>query len=576
MDKLEFDFVIVGAGAAGCVLANRLSALPHGPSVCLIERGPAHTDSRWNVAMAAAISYNKAYENQRDLWLRYLSEPEKELNNRRIDCPRGVGWGGTTAVNGMVFVRGQPQDFDRWATHEYCSQLWSYEKCLPYFKRLESYTPGFDLEHAIDVEAEVGCMKTHSQYRGFDGPIKVSSGRYTNQNYSKCPYFPEFIRAGIQAGHKYNPDYNGIVQEGIGWMDANISGGLRQTSSRCYLLPAISRSNLIVISESVVCRVILEEKRAVGVEYIGSKGEKRIVNATKEVILSGGAYNSPQLLMLSGIGDPAELRKAGIEPLHELPGVGRNLMDHLHFPLMYATRHPEFSFAPGDWKTTNTWANRMRAQWECNRDGQGASNHIEACHFFKTNELQTTANMECALMSSKVDVYPDGNFYFNSGMSVLLINERPPSIGRLALRSKTPTDDPLIEQNYFSDPKEIREFVDAIHIVRKVFAQPALAEYIGEELLPGPNFPNIEQFIRMASTSCFHPCGTCRMGDPDAAPTPEVAHQLVVDAELRVCGLRGLRVVDASVMPSITSGNINAPTLMIAERAADFIASTIY
>ena len=571
---MEFEFVIVGAGAAGCVLANRLSGLPQAPSVCLIERGPAHTDSRWNVAMAAAFSYNKAVENERDLWLRYLSEFEKQLNGRRIECPRGIGWGGSTAINGMVFVRGQPEDFDRWARDQFCGNIWSFQNCLQYFKRLDSYNPGFDLEDAIDPEADADCSSTISEFRGFEGPVKVTSGRYTNRQHSKCAYFPAFIRAGIEAGHKYNPNCNGPIQEGVGWLDAIISDGIRQSSSRCYLLPALKRNNLTIISNALVSRVILEDKRAVCVEYISSNGKLNFVRATKEVILSGGAYNSPQLLMLSGIGDPAELRKVGIEPLHELPGVGRNLQDHLRFSLQYETRNPEISFNPGNWQTE--WANRMRSEWETSKSGWGASNNLEVCLFLKTNPSNPTANIECCTVASSLGAEGARSSKYEVGISVDIVNERPQSIGRLTLRSNNPADDLIIEHNYFSVAQDVREMVDAIAIVRRVFTQPALSEYVGEELQLCPNQSDaaLEQFVRASSTSCFHPCGTCRMGDPNAAPTPEAARQLVVDAELRVVGLHGLRVVDASVMPSITSGNTNAATWMIAEHAADNISST--
>jgi choline dehydrogenase len=578
-DAVTFDYVIVGAGSAGCVLANRLSGLPQAPSVCLIERGPANTDSRWNVSIAAGYSFNIFCEHQRDLWLQYHSEPEKELNGRRIVCRRGIGWGGSSAINCMQFTRGQPHDFDRWAKDEYCSELWSYEKCLPYFKRLESYSAGIDLDDSIDPEADSKCLQTLSESRGFDGPMKITSGRLVNRKLSKCPYYPAFIRAGIQAGHRYNPNQNGHNQEGIGWFDANIGGGFRQSTSRCYLLPALSRKNLTVISDALVTRVIFNDKQATGVEFIYADcetGEKQIVKANKEVLLCGGAYNSPQLLMLSGIGDPVALRNVGIQPLHELPGVGRNMRDHLQLcTVQHATRHPELSFSPGDWQSD--WVNRMLAKWEVTKDGWGATNNFEAINFFKSSDRQKTSNMQGVIAPSIFD--PTCKLRLSAGITFGLVNQRPLSVGRLKLRSKNPGDNPVIEHNYFSCPEEVREFVDALQIGRKLLSQPALAEYIGEELSPGPKVTSdamLEQVVRTSATSCFHTCGTCRMGNPDAAPTPEAARQLVVDAELRVCGLKGLRVVDASVMPSITSGNIFAPVLMIAERAADFIASAHY
>lgn len=571
----KFDFVIVGGGAAGCVLANRLSGLPQAPNVCLIERGPTNTDSRKSVSIAAAVSFNFICEEQRDLWLQYYSECEKELNGRRCDCRRGTGLGGSGAINGMQFVRGQPQDFDRWAKDDFCSELWSYEKCLPYFKLLENYSPGIEIRDSIDAEADSQCVKTLHQTRGFDGPVKITSGRLSNRQFSKSPIFPAFIRAGLQAGHKYNPNHNGTNQEGIGWLDANASGGYRQSPSRCYLLPALSRKNLTIISGALVTRIILKDKRAIGVEYIKADcgtDDKQIVKANTEVILCGGAYNSPQLLMLSGIGDPVSLMKVGIQPLHELTGVGRNMMDHLQlFVLQHTCRHPELSFAPGDW--TNDFSDQMIEQWELAKDGCGASNQYEAMCFFKTNDNQTTSNMQGVIAPSIFN----SSCHVNAGITLGLVNQRPQSVGRLTLRSKNPADNPILEHNYFSHPEDIREFVDAIQIGRKILSQPAFAEYVGEELLPGPNCTSdmsLDQVARSYATSGWHACGTCRMGDPDTAPTPEAARKLVVDAEFRVCGLRGLRVVDASVMPSIISGNLFASVLMIAERAADFISAT--
>lgn len=294
------------------------------------------------------------------------------------------------------------------------------------------------------------------------------------------------------------------------------------------------------------------------------------MRANKEVILCGGVYNSPQVLMLSGIGDPAALRQVGIEPLHELPGVGRNLQDHLRFAVKCTNRRPELSFSPGNWQTE--WANRIKTEWEKSRSGWAASNNLEACLFFRTNSSHRTANIECCPIASSTQ-----SSKYGTGLSADIVNERPKSFGRVTLRSNDPADDPVIVHNYFSEAEDIREMVDAIAIVRRVLNQAALSEYVGEELLPGPNLSEaaLEQFVRTTATSCFHACGTCRMGDPDAAPTTEEALQLVVDAELRVCGLSGLRVVDASVMPSVTSGNTNAATLMIAERAADLISSTL-
>ena len=354
---------------------------------------------------------------------------------------RGAGWGGTSAVSAMGFVRGQSQDFDRWAKEEFCGERWSFKQCLPYFRSLENYSPEIEEKDVIDYDNEIEYMKTLAQYRGFEGPIKVVSGRVLNRKYSKCPYFPAFIRAGIQAGHKYNPDCNGAKQEGVGWLDWNIADGVRQSTSRCYLLPALSRKNLTVISNALVSRVILEDKRAVGVQFTDSKGRESIVLARNEVILSAGALNSPQILMLSGIGDPAELRNVDIEPLHELPGVGRNLQDHIVLGLSYTTRHPEFSYPHFDWKTINCdWTNEMRSQWETSREGPGVSSSIGVTHFFKTTERVSTANMQYVVSNLRMETTSDGAIHWKPGMLPVLHSQQPLSCGRLTLRSNNPLD----------------------------------------------------------------------------------------------------------------------------------------
>ena len=576
-----FDFVIVGAGSAGCVLASRLSALPQAPSVCLIERGPSHTDNRWNVAMPLGFRYNLSFANQPDMWLRTLSVPEKQLDGRRVECARGSGWGGGSIANGMAFVRGQPDDFENWAKEHFCTERWSFDQCLQYFKRIESYTSGIEEADTIDYETEMECSNKIPDYRGFEGPMNVVNCRVLNRKFSKCPYSLAFIRAGIQAGHKYNPDCNGTEQEGVGWVDLNISDvtGFRQSASRCYLLPALSRKNLTVLSNAFVSRVILEDKRAVGVEFYDTKGSEHIVKARKEIILSAGALSSPQILMLSGIGDPEELRKVGIDPIHMLPGVGRTMQDHTLLVLNYETRRPEFSYPHCDWKTINTeWTDRVQTQWETSKDGQGVTTFVETIMHFKTNAHVRTPNMKVAMLNLRPEAQPNGAVHFKPGMSAYFHNQCPLSEGSLKLFSKSVFDDPIIELNYFTEQSEIREFIDGVNVVRNVLSQSAIAEYIGHELFPGAQVSSdaeLEKFIRSTAKSGFHWTGTCRMGDPDAAPTPEAARKLVVDAELRVCGLNGLRVVDASVMPSITSANIHASVLMIAERASDFIADFI-
>ena len=390
----DVDFVIVGAGSAGCVLAGRLSALPNSPTVCLIERGPPNVDERWQVAMPAAISnlYNPNINRHTDLWLPYLTTPESRLGDRRLNCRRGCGWGGSSAVNAMQYVRGQPQDFDRWATAEFCGKQWSFEHCLPFFKTLETYTPGFSSKVAIDPDAEEECRKTIHRFRGLEGPVGINQWPRIESEVQPMPDL-----SGI---HSRRSSGGPQVQPKLQW---GRSGGRRLAghkrgqwvpSIRVALLSAAGplRPNLRIISEALVSRVILEEKRATGVEFYRFRWQTAHCEANKEVILSAGTYNTPQILMLSGIGEALQLRKMGIEQLHDLPGVGGNLQEHLLLSIEHFARRPDLCFSPGDWKTPE-WIPQLVDQWENSKTGKGCSTMIESCLFLKTFPSLATSNI---------------------------------------------------------------------------------------------------------------------------------------------------------------------------------------
>lgn len=409
-----------------------------------------------------------------------------------------------------------------------------------------------------------------AHFRGRDGPVKVTSSRVLNARYTRNPLHRAFIRAGIEAGHRYNADFNGGEQEGVGWMDANVADGERQSTALCYLEAALERPNLQVISEALVQRVLLDGKRATGVVYADAVGDRHVVRAAREVVLCAGAYNTPQLLMLSGIGDAQQLSGAGIEPLHELRAVGANLQGHLILILKWETKRPELSLAPGDWMSPEfaPFVEKLRAEWASSRGGWGASHHYESGFFFRTHSDQPAPNME-AFMSPALFAMRDGRLQLLPGITIFLSNLRPKSAGRLRLASRDASAQPLIQHEYLTTPEDVRELVEAVRVVRRLMAQPALADWVGPELQPGPEATSdaaLERFVRTTATSVYHPCGTCRMGDEGAADVS------VLDAELRVRGLRGLRVADASAMPCVTSGNILAPVLMLSERAAQFIA----
>lgn len=525
------DYVIVGAGSAGCALAYRLTEA--GRSVTLIEYGGS--DIGPFIQMPAALSY--PMNMARYDW-GFSTQPEPHLGGRRLVTPRGKVIGGSSSINGMVFVRGHRKDYDHWAAMG--ATGWGYDDVLPYFKRMETWHGGA------------------SEWRGTDGPLHVTRGAREN------PLFDAFIEAGQQAGWPYTADYNGRDQEGFGPMEATIWQGRRWSAANAYLRPALRTGRLRLI-RALARRVICTEGRATGVE-IGRAGQIETIPAAREVILSASPINTPKLLMLSGIGPAEHLREFGIEVLADRQGVGANLQDHLEIYMQYKSLQPVTLY-----DHYNLLGKGMvGAEWVVLKSGLGASNQFESCGFIRSSE--------------RVD-YPDIQYHFlplavrydgkaaveGHGFQVHVGPMRSKSRGHVRLGSADPDEPPLIRFDYMSHEDDWAEFRACVRLTRQIFDQPAFAPYRGEEIQPGATIRSdqqIDAFIRDNAESAFHPCGTARMG---AASDPGA----VVDPELRVIGVEGLRVADSSVFPRITNGNLNAPSIMTGEKAADHILNRV-
>ena len=525
------DYIIVGAGSAGCALAYRLSEA--GARVLVVEHGGS--DAGPFIQMPAALSY--PMNMARYDW-GYRTEPEPHLGGRRLACPRGKVIGGSSSINGMVYVRGHPMDFDHWA--ETGAAGWSFADVLPYFRRMECWHGGRD--------------GGDPAWRGHDGPLHVTRGPRRN------PLYQAFIEAGRQAGYQSTADYNGAQQEGFGPFEQTVWRGRRWSAANAYLRPALRRSNCRLL-RALVRRVRIEGGRATGVE-IRRGGRIETVTARREVILAASAINSPKLLMLSGIGPAAELARHGIAVRADRPGVGANLQDHLEVYVQYASRQPITLYRY--WNLL--WKGLIGAQWLLTRRGLGASNNFESCGFIR----------------SRAGVaYPDIQFHFlpmavrydgraaaeGHGFQAHVGPMRSPSRGAVTLASADPEAAPRIRFNYMSTEQDWIDFRAALRLTREIFAQPAFAPFVRHEIQPGAAAQSdaaLDAFIRDHAESAYHPCGTCRMGradDPGA----------VVDPQGRVIGVAGLRVADSSIFPRITNGNLNAPSIMVGEKIADHV-----
>lgn len=523
-----FDYIIIGAGSAGCVLASRLSE-DATRTVLVLEYGGSDKSIFIQMPTALSIPMNGTKYN----W-KYMTLPEPGLDGRRVHCPRGKVLGGSSSINGLVYMRGHARDFDEWASLG--ARGWGYANCLPYFQRAEAWQDGGDA------------------YRGDAGPLATNAG-----NRMKNPLYRAFVDAGREAGYITTNDPNGYMQEGFGPMHMTVKNGVRWSTANAYLKPAMARSNLTVVTHAMTTRVLLDGKRAVGVLY-EQGGVKHVANATREVLIASGPIGSPHLLQRSGIGPTSVLQQAGVNVLHDLPGVGENLQDHAEVYIQYACKEPITLNGKMD-----PWSRFLiGAEWILLKKGLSVSNHFESGGFIRSD-----ASLE----------WPDIQFHFlpaamrydgkkplkGHGFMVLTGPNKPKSRGHVRLRSPDAHEPPDILFNYLSREEDREGFRRCLRLTREIVAQPAFDRYRGAEIAPGADVTandEIDAWVRETMESTYHPCGSCRMGEDAMA---------VVDSNLKVRGLEGLRVIDSSVFPSEPNANLNAPTIMLAERASDIV-----
>ncbi|PWQ95974.1 choline dehydrogenase [Leucothrix arctica] len=532
MTTQTYDYIIVGAGSAGCVLANRLSENEN-DRVLLLETGGSDKSIFIKMPTALSIPMN----SDKYAW-QFHTEPEPFLDDRKMHCPRGKVLGGSSSINGMVYVRGHAKDFDEWQQHG--AEGWDYQSCLPYFQKAETFYLGIDA------------------YRGGDGPLGV-----TNGNEMVNPLYKAFIKAGQQAGYAATDDYNAGQQEGFGPMHMTVKDGVRSSSSREYLDPVKSRQNLTVVTGALAEKVVLEGKKAVGVEY-NVKGTSHFAKANKEVVLSAGSIGSPHLLQLSGIGDRDKLKAAGVEVKHHLPGVGQNLQDHIEFYFQYKCKQP----ITLNGKLGLISKGLIGARWLFMRSGLGATNHFESCAFIRSKPGVEWPDMQYHFLPAAMS-YDGTSAFAGHGFQVHVGHNKPKSRGSVTIQSADPTMPPKIQFNYLQHQDDIEGFRACVRLTREIIEQSAFDEFRNGEIQPGSGVQTdeeIDAFVRQSVESAYHPSCSCKMGEDEMA---------VVNSNTQVHGITGLRVVDSSIFPTVPNGNLNAPTIMVAEKAADMILSKL-